>query len=327
MLAACGANPGSAECQQHLDEAKSYVTWADDTVGGSQFDVGLGLFYHPALEGRVGGSLDEVIIDASGSSVWTSGGQVLLDIADGIEGELVLWGDDRLRIEAELLTELAVLNDENDPVNFDNCPPEGACFSTRREEIQADLRSLGIVNIVAPSTWEGVVLELAGVGAGKLVSIGGKTFTKIGDDFVEIADGVATNKTPIETSNGALVRPPDSPNYSVATEVQLPSNAYPGVSRQRHNQISNQAMHEAFEADPVFAAQMENLYPGIVDGVNPGPRGAFPRSAPTSDVTWHHGTQPGQMQLIPIDQHTAPGPVQGTLHPSGSGGFADWGTE
>lgn len=143
------------------------------------------------------------------------------------------------------------------------------------------------------------------------------------------ADLVATNKTPIETSTGALVRPADSPNYSVATEVQLPSSAYPGVSRRRHNQMSNQALHEAFEADPSYAAQMERLYPGIIDGVRPGPRGAFSRDAPTSDVTWHHGTEPGQMQLVPVEHHTAPGPVQGTLHPgpNGGGGFADWGTE
>lgn len=139
----------------------------------------------------------------------------------------------------------------------------------------------------------------------------------------------APNRTSIETSNGALVRPVDSPNYSVATEVQLPSDAYPGVSRRRHNQISNQALHEAFEANPTYAAQMENLYPGIVDGVRPGPRGAFPRDAPTPDVTWHHGTTPGQMQLVPFDQHTAPGPVQGSLHPGPNSGcgFADWGTE
>ncbi|MDX8354532.1 DUF637 domain-containing protein [Cognatiyoonia sp. IB215182] len=146
----------------------------------------------------------------------------------------------------------------------------------------------------------------------------GVSTTRIGD---------APNRTSIETSNGALVRSVDSPNYSVATEVQLPSNAYPGVSRRRHNQISNQALHEAFEADPAYAAQMENLYPGIVDGVRPGPRGAFPDNRPTPDVTWHHGTEPGQMQLVPFDQHTAPGPVQETLHPGGSGGYADWGTE
>lgn len=78
-----------------------------------------------------------------------------------------------------------------------------------------------------------------------------------------------------------------------------------------------------------FTNRMENLYPGIVDGVRPGPRGAFPDSRPTPDVTWHHGTEPGQMQLVPRDQHIAPGPVQGSLHPgqNSGGGFADWGTE
>ena len=160
----------------------------------------------------------------------------------------------------------------------------------------------------------------------------GSAFTLHGQETVATlfgfdADHIATNRTPIETSNGAIVRPIDSPNYSVATEVQLPSSAYPGVSRQRHNQISNQALHESFVADPAYAARMENLYPGIVDGVRPGTRGAFPRSAPTSDVTWHHGSQPGQMQLVPIDQHTAGGTIQGSLHPNGSGGFANWGTE
>lgn len=157
--------------------------------------------------------------------------------------------------------------------------------------------------------------------AGAAVAEYGNGFVRHGPETVVAslgfgADLDAPNRTPIESSNGALVRPSESPNYSVATEVQLPSNAYPGVSRRRHNQISNQAMHEAFEADPAYTAQMENLYPGIVDGVKPGPRGSFPRGAPTSDVTWHHGTQPGQMQLVPIDQHTAPGPVQGSLHPA-----------
>ncbi|WP_413208467.1 HNH endonuclease [Rhodospirillum sp. A1_3_36] len=113
----------------------------------------------------------------------------------------------------------------------------------------------------------------------------------------------------------------------MAAEVQMPSSAYPGVSRQRHNQISNQALHEAFEADPAYAARMESLYPGIVHGVRPGPRGAYPRSAPTPDVTWHHGDTPGQMQLVPRDQHTASGPVQDSLHPDSSDGYSIWGTE
>ncbi len=77
---------------------------------------------------------------------------------------------------------------------LENSGAEGVCFSTCREEIQADLRTIGIVNFVAPSTWEGLALELVGAGAGKLLSLGGKTFIKIGDDFVEVADDFATNK-------------------------------------------------------------------------------------------------------------------------------------
>ncbi|WP_249979059.1 HNH endonuclease, partial [Vreelandella olivaria] len=130
-----------------------------------------------------------------------------------------------------------------------------------------------------------------------------------------------------ESSNGAIVRPSDSPYYSSAYEIQLPRMAYPGVSRQRHNQLSNQALHEAFDTDPSFAARMESLYPGIVNGVRPGARGAYSRSAPTPEVTWHHGNIPGQMQLVPRDQHAAPGPVQDSLHPGGSGGYSNWGIE
>lgn len=75
-----------------------------------------------------------------------------------------------------------------------------------------------------------------------------------------------------------------------------------------------------------FAADMDGLYPGIVDGVAPGPRGGFPREAPTDHLTWHHeATSPGTMQLVPRDQHMAPGPVQQSLHPDGRGGMAIWG--
>lgn len=120
-------------------------------------------------------------------------------------------------------------------------------------------------------------------------------------------------------------RPSNSPHYSTSYEVELPEGTYPGMSRPRHNQLSNESLHEAFRDNPGFAAEMEKLYPGIVEGVQPGPRGAFSRSAPTPDVTWHHGETPGKMQLVPTDHHRAPGPVQDTLHPDGFGGFSIWG--
>lgn len=31
------------------------------------------------------------------------------------------------------------------------------------------------------------------------------------------------------------------------------------------------------------------------------------------------------MQLVPYEQHVAPGPIQGSLHPGGKGGMAIWG--
>jgi len=72
---------------------------------------------------------------------------------------------------------------------------------------------------------------------------------------------------------------------------------------------------------------MEAQYPGIVDGAKPGPRGAYSRNAPTQDVMWHHSPETGKLELLPIDHHTSSGPVQGTLHPGGKGGYSDWGKE
>ena len=120
-------------------------------------------------------------------------------------------------------------------------------------------------------------------------------------------------------------RPPDSPHYSVVYEAELPSSAYPGRSDTFHFSQANRELHEQFEADPAFAAAMEADHPGIVAGVAPGPRGGFPRTSPLPDLTWHHGVEPGSMQLIPRSEHIAPGPVQASLHPGGKGGMAQWG--
>ena len=74
------------------------------------------------------------------------------------------------------------------------------------------------------------------------------------------------------------------------------------------------------KSDPDFENIMETLHPGITKGSQPGARGAYPRRAPTKDVTWHHGVDSGSMQLVLKSHHTAPGAVQKTLHPSGGGG-------
>ncbi|OMF84033.1 hypothetical protein [Paenibacillus sp. FSL R7-0337] len=80
----------------------------------------------------------------------------------------------------------------------------------------------------------------------------------------------------------------DKKNYSVAYEMNLPKHMYPEMSDARHFQEANKRLHEAFQIDSNFAREMEELYPGIIEGVKPGKRGAFPRKAPTPEVTWHH---------------------------------------
>lgn len=124
--------------------------------------------------------------------------------------------------------------------------------------------------------------------------------------------------------NGMPSQPSGSPYYSVAFETTLPPSSHKG-SRGSHFRISNQALHNAFLSDPAFARIMNNLYPGVVDHVKPGPRGAFSSKSPPN-LTWHHvPNSPGVMQLVPRAQHMVPGPIQNSLHPGGRGGYANWG--
>ncbi|MFT4929081.1 MAG: RHS repeat-associated protein, partial [Phenylobacterium sp.] len=117
----------------------------------------------------------------------------------------------------------------------------------------------------------------------------------------------------------------DSNQYSVLFETKLSKGMFPGRSDKAHFQDANKQLHEQMRGDSEFADMMEGLHPGITKGLQPGPRGAYPRRAPAKDVTWHHGVNPGQMQLVFRNQHSAPGAVQNTLHPGGIGGMNTWG--
>lgn len=169
-----------------------------------------------------------------------------------------------------------------------------------------------------------LIAVTTGIGGGILGGkIGNKVFDKKDED-VGKSNGSEGNAT---KASELTVRPADSPYYSTVYEIKLPPNTYPNVSRQRHNQLANESLHKQFESDSTFAAKMEVQYPGIVDGVKPGARGAYSRTAPTKDVTWHHAPEKGQLELLPIDHHTSSGAVQNTLHPEGKGGYSDWGKE
>ena len=124
----------------------------------------------------------------------------------------------------------------------------------------------------------------------------------------------------------ATGRPLDSGHYSVVYEVRLqrPTH-FPGKSETTHLQHANRQLHELFQANPQLAQRMESMYPGIIRGVRPGTRGAFPRRAPISDLTWHHAQEVGVLQLVRRSQHISPGPIQESLHPGGRGGMDVWG--
>ncbi|KZN34617.1 hypothetical protein N475_19080, partial [Pseudoalteromonas luteoviolacea DSM 6061] len=139
---------------------------------------------------------------------------------------------------------------------------------------------------------------------------------RVGENVVDSVEKVANNKV---TKRG------NSSQYSVSFDTKLSKDMYPGRSDKAHFQQANQNLHQQMKADPEFASMMEALHPGITKGVQPGARGAYPRRAPTKDVTWHHGVEPGNMQLVPRSQHNAPGAVQETLHPDGLGGMSIWG--
>jgi RHS repeat-associated protein len=114
--------------------------------------------------------------------------------------------------------------------------------------------------------------------------------------------------------------------YTVGYETDLPITSYPGQPRGLHFQDANRSLWDAMSGDPRFAADMEDMIPGITDFLTPGPRGGVPDTTPAAlGWTWHHAVEPGKLQLVPVSQHRYGGPLQALLHPGGIGGFKIWG--
>ena len=113
--------------------------------------------------------------------------------------------------------------------------------------------------------------------------------------------------------------------YSVAFQTTLPRIGIPLANRAAHFQMANGALLDAMDADPVIAAQVRQLVPGV-DKLR-GPLGGVSFQPPTG-WTWNHAMdQPGVMQLVPRIQHTPGSAAWWLMHeyPSGTGGFAQWG--
>lgn len=113
---------------------------------------------------------------------------------------------------------------------------------------------------------------------------------------------------------------PNGKFYSVVFQTKLNPTSYPGVSRGRHFQESNEAFLRAMEGDSAFAESMGGM--GI--NIQRTPKDLAPRKAPDK-WTWHHGQEPGVMQLVPRAQHQWGSIFKDAFHPGGKGGYSIWG--
>ncbi len=105
--------------------------------------------------------------------------------------------------------------------------------------------------------------------------------------------------------------------YSVAYEMELDPADY-GAARSTHNLRANAALQGDLQSDTRFAADMENLIPGVGQAVS---RGRTPNG-----WQWHHTGDPTdsggvRMQLVPKYQHSYGSPWWDVLHPGGVGGY------
>jgi RHS repeat-associated protein len=108
--------------------------------------------------------------------------------------------------------------------------------------------------------------------------------------------------------------------YDVHHSHTLNSSEYK-MNDDYHFSKANESLHQRFECDPSFAASMESKYPGIVDRVKPGPRGAY-STDPPPNTTWHHSNTPGKLELVDMADHQM---YHKIYHPDGEGGRKKWG--
>ncbi|WP_250255443.1 DUF6443 domain-containing protein [Chryseobacterium sp. Marseille-Q3244] len=104
--------------------------------------------------------------------------------------------------------------------------------------------------------------------------------------------------------------------YSVAYEMKLADNLYPGVGSYTHFKTANTALSQAMAKDAKFAAGITDLGITIPKSVTGNIGGTSPKN-----WVWHHDVGQGVMQLVPKAQHTNGSIFWKTMHPNGKGGL------
>jgi hypothetical protein len=107
-------------------------------------------------------------------------------------------------------------------------------------------------------------------------------------------------------------RPINSPQYTVVTQVTLPSHVpFSGMGREEHFRLANENLYRQMLNDDQYRIALEIEYPGLFQAVSPSLRGDFPTQSPTDiGLTWHHmpmiygpsgyNNPPGIMEVVNI---------------------------
>jgi len=177
--------------------------------------------------------------------------------------------------------------------------------------LHLQLKDLG-QGLVSAKTWENVLTL-----GGSLAL--GNAFSNIGKINLSTLSNAGKFET-ISSTKNLIPIIPDGKYYSVAFEMKLPLNLYPGKYRAAHFKAANIALDDMINSDPIFASGISKLGIQIPRSHTGNILGRSP-----SNWVWHHDINKGIMQLVPKNQHTLKSAFWKTLHPNGQGGFSIWG--
>ncbi|MDM1407273.1 MULTISPECIES: HNH endonuclease [unclassified Myroides] len=129
-----------------------------------------------------------------------------------------------------------------------------------------------------------------------------------------------TGSTVLEEITINVVKGPSGAQYSVAFEMSLTKNLYPGKGYYTHFKAANVALNNTMASDAAFAGSISKMGISIPRSSTGNILGQSPRN-----WVWHHDIGSGVLQLVPKTQHTPGSVYWNTMHPNGLGGMAIWG--
>jgi len=103
--------------------------------------------------------------------------------------------------------------------------------------------------------------------------------------------------------------------YSVAYEMKLSTNLYPGGAYYQHFKAANKSLFSDMDSRTMSRLNIN---------FQTGNKGNILWGRSPHNWVWHHDIETGVMQLVPKSQHTTGSIFWKTLHPDGVGGMNLW---